>query len=248
MTLKSGAAPPGGVQLATGSLRFPAGTRVTELPGFDLGDFWVQDAAAALPAKLLAPLAGERVIDLCAAPGGKTAQLAAAGASVVAVERDLARLARLRDNLRHWHLSAELVHADAAEWARGGQFDAVLLDAPCSATGTIRRHPDVPHLKRPRDVRALAETQDRLLQAAATLLRTGGRLIYSVCSLQPEEGVPRVEAAVARGDLRRDAFAPAELPALSEALTLDGFLRTAPSMWPEHGGMDGFFVARLIKT
>jgi 16S rRNA (cytosine967-C5)-methyltransferase len=248
VTLKSGAAPPGGVQLATGSLRFPAGTRVTELPGFDLGDFWVQDAAAALPAKLLAPLAGERVIDLCAAPGGKTAQLAAAGASVVAVERDLARLARLRDNLRHWHLSAELVHADAAEWARGGQFDAVLLDAPCSATGTIRRHPDVPHLKRPRDVRALAETQDRLLQAAATLLRTGGRLIYSVCSLQPEEGVPRVEAAVARGDLRRDAFAPAELPALSEALTLDGFLRTAPSMWPEHGGMDGFFVARLIKT
>jgi 16S rRNA (cytosine967-C5)-methyltransferase len=248
LTLKPGAGLPGGVRLPTGSLRFPAGTRVAELPGFDIGDFWVQDAAAALPAKLLAPLPGERIVDLCAAPGGKTAQLAAAGASVIAVERDTARLARLRDNLRHWRLEVELVQADANAWARGGQFDAVLLDAPCSATGTIRRHPDVPHLKRPRDVRALAETQDRLLQAAASLLREGGRLIYSVCSLQPEEGVPRVAAAVARGDLRRDPLAPAELPALPKALTPDGFLRTLPSMWPEHGGMDGFFVARLIKT
>ena len=248
LTLKPGAQEPGGVRLPTGSLRFPAGTRVTELPDFERGDFWVQDAAAALPATLLAPLAGERVVDLCAAPGGKTAQLAAAGASVVAVERDPARLARLRDNLRHWHLPAELVQMDATEWAPGGQFDAVLLDAPCSATGTIRRHPDVPHLKRPRDVRALAETQDRLLRAATTLLREGGRLMYSVCSLQPEEGVPRVEAAVARGDLRHEPFAPAELQALPEALMHDGFLRTLPSMWPEHGGMDGFFAARLIKT
>jgi 16S rRNA (cytosine967-C5)-methyltransferase len=248
LTLKPGAGEPGGVRLPTGSLRFPAGTRVAELPGFERGDFWVQDAAAAWPAKLLAPLAGERVVDLCASPGGKTAQLVAAGASVVAVERDPARLARLRDNLRHWHLRAELVQADASEWTPGLQFDAVLLDAPCSATGTIRRHPDVPYVKRPRDVRALAETQARLLQAAATLLREGGRLIYSVCSLQPEEGVPRVEAAVARGDLRRDPFAPAELAALPEALTPDGYLRTLPSMWPEHGGMDGFFAARLIKT
>jgi 16S rRNA (cytosine967-C5)-methyltransferase len=248
LTLKPGAGEPCGVRLPTGSLRFPAGTRVAELPGFERGDFWVQDAAAAWPAKLLAPLAGERVVDLCASPGGKTAQLVAAGASVVAVERDPARLARLRDNLRHWHLRAELVQADASEWTPGLQFDAVLLDAPCSATGTIRRHPDVPYVKRPRDVRALAETQARLLQAAATLLREGGRLIYSVCSLQPEEGVPRVEAAVARGDLRRDPFAPAELAALPEALTPDGYLRTLPSMWPEHGGMDGFFAARLIKT
>jgi len=248
LTLKPGAGEPGGVRLPTGSLRFPAGTRVAELPGFERGDFWVQDAAAAWPAKLLAPLAGERVVDLCASPGGKTAQLVAAGASVVAVERDPARLARLRDNLRHWHLRAELVQADASEWTPGLQFDAVLLDAPCSATGTIRRHPDVPYVKRPRDVRALAETQARLLQAAATLLREGGRLIYSVCSLQPEEGVPRVEAAVARGDLRHDPFAPAELAALPEALTPDGYLRTLPSMWPEHGGMDGFFAARLIKT
>ena len=145
LTLKPGAGEPGGVRLPTGSLRFPAGTRVAELPGFERGDFWVQDAAAAWPAKLLAPLAGERVVDLCASPGGKTAQLVAAGASVVAVERDPARLARLRDNLRHWHLRAELVQADASEWTPGLQFDAVLLDAPCSATGTIRRHPDVPY-------------------------------------------------------------------------------------------------------
>ncbi len=248
LTLKAGIAPPGGVQLPTGSLRFPTGTRVTELPGFERGDFWVQDAAAALPAKLLAPRPGERVADLCAAPGGKTAQLAASGATVIAVERDPARMARLRENLRHWRLEAELVQADAAEWAPAQPCDAVLLDAPCSATGTIRRHPDVPHLKRPRDVRALAETQDRLLMAAATWLRPGGRLIYSVCSLQPEEGVPRVAAAVARGDLRIDPFAPAELAALPEALTPDGFLRTLPGMWPEHGGMDGFFAARLIKT
>ncbi len=248
LTLKPGAQLSGGVQLSTGSRRFPAGTRVAELPGFERGDFWVQDAAAALPARLLAPRPGERVADLCAAPGGKTAQLAAAGATVIAVERDPARMARLRENLRHWRLEAELVQADATEWTPAQLCDAVLLDAPCSATGTIRRHPDVPHLKRPRDVRALAETQDRLLQAAATWLRRGGRLIYSVCSLQPEEGVPRVEAAVARGDLRREPFAPAELQALPEALTHDGFLRTLPSMWPEHGGMDGFFAARLIKT
>ena len=152
------------------------------------------------------------------------------------------------DNLRHWHLQADLVQADAAAWDPGRHFDAVLLDAPCSATGTIRRHPDVPHLKRPRDVRALAATQDRLLRAAAIMLRKGGRLIYSVCSLQPEECVPRVEAAVAGGDLRHDRFTPQELAALPEALTQEGFLRTLPSMWAERGGMDGFFAARLIKT
>ncbi len=124
----------------------------------------------------------------------------------------------------------------------------MLLDAPCSATGTIRRHPDVPHLKRPRDVRALAETQDRCCGPLPLMLRQGGRLIYSVCSLQPEEGAPRVEAAVARGDLRHDPFAPAELRRCPRRLPRDGFLRTLPSMWPEHGGMDGFFAARLIKT
>ena len=248
VTLKPGGALLAGVKLPTGSVRFPAGTHVAELPGFDHGELWVQDAAAALPARLLAAQSGECVADLCAAPGGKTAQLAAAGAAVVAVERDPVRLERLRDNLRHWHLQADLVLADAAAWSPGRHFDAVLLDAPCSATGTIRRHPDVPHLKRPRDVRALAATQDRLLRAAATMLRKGGRLIYSVCSLQPEECVPRVEAAVAGGDLRHDGFTPRELAALPEAVTRDGFLRTLPSMWAERGGMDGFFAARLIKT
>jgi 16S rRNA (cytosine967-C5)-methyltransferase len=249
VTLKPGVSPPsGGIRLSTGSVRFPPGTRVTEVLGFEHGDCWVQDAAAALPAVLLAVQRGELVADLCAAPGGKTAQLAAAGATVVAVERDGARMARLAENLRHWGLDAELVQADAAEWTDSRQFDAILLDAPCSATGTIRRHPDVPRLKRPRDVRAMAETQDRLLASAAARLRPGGRLIYSVCSLQSEEGEARASAAIARGGLRHDPFVPAELAALPQALTPEGFLRTLPSMWAEQGGMDGFFAARLIKT
>ena len=249
LTLRPGnAPPPDGQLLPTGSVRFPPGTRVTDIPGFDRGEFWVQDAAAALPARLLAATPGEQIVDLCAAPGGKTAQLAAAGASVVAVERDPARMARLRDNLRRWHLSAELVTADATIWRSAQAFDAVLLDAPCSATGTIRRHPDVPHLKRPRDVKALTETQDRLLEAAASMLRPGGRLVYVVCSLQPEEGAPRVLAAIARGGLRHEPFVPAELAAVPEALTSEGYLLTLPCMWPELGGMDGFFAARLIKT
>ena len=249
LTLRPGAsAPPGGDMLPTGSVRFPVGTRVTEIPGFDLGEFWVQDAAAAMPARLLAAQPGERVADLCAAPGGKTAQLVAAGASVVAVERNPARLARLRENLRHWGMAAETVQADAASWAPPEPFDAVLLDAPCSATGTIRRHPDVPHLKRPRDVRALAETQDGLLAAAAAMLRPGGRLVYAVCSLQPEEGAGRVEAALTRGFLRHDPFTKTELAALAEALTADGFLQTNPGMWSERGGIDGFFAARLLRV
>jgi 16S rRNA (cytosine967-C5)-methyltransferase len=248
LTLRPGAVTPQDSEpLPTGSVRFPAGTHVTEIPGFDRGDFWVQDAAAALPARLLAARSGERVVDLCAAPGGKAAQLAVAGASVVAVERDPKRLALLRENLGHLRLEAETVLADAAAWTPPEPFDAVLLDAPCTATGTIRRHPDVPHLKRQQDVRALAEMQDRLLTAAAKMLRPGGRLIYAVCSLQPEEGAPRVKAAVARGGLRHDPFTPPELAALPEALTDDGFLRTHPGLWPHRGGMDGFFAARLIR-
>jgi 16S rRNA (cytosine967-C5)-methyltransferase len=173
--------------------------------------------------------------------------MAARGAAVVAVERDSVRLARLRQNLQHWHLPTEVVQADAASWSPGRLFDAILLDAPCSATGTIRRHPDVPHLKRPRDVRSLAEAQDRLLQAAATMLRPGGRLIYSVCSLQPEEGVPRVRSAISAGNLHHDPFTAAEIADLPEALTSDGFLQTSPNMWSDSGGMDGFFVARMVK-
>ena len=238
LTLRPGAAaPPGGAVLPTGSVRYPPGTRVPDLPGYAEGAFWVQDAAAAVPARLLAPRPGERVAELCAAPGGKTAQLAAAGAKVVAVDRDPARLGRLRLNLDRLRLRTELVEADAATWRPAEPFDAVLLDAPCSATGTIRRHPDVPHLKRPRDVAALAAGQDRLLDAAAALLRPGGRLVYAVCSLQPEEGAPRVQAAAERLGLRPDPFTPDELAALPEARTAEGFLRTHPALLPGHGGI-----------
>jgi 16S rRNA (cytosine967-C5)-methyltransferase len=248
LSLAPGAAPPpGGQALPTGSWRYPAGTRVAELPGYAEGAFWVQDAAAALPARLLAPQAGERVADLCAAPGGKTAQLAAAGAQVMAVERDPARLDTLRANLARLRLVADIVAADAAGWRPAEPLDAVLLDAPCSATGTIRRHPDVPYLKRPAAIGALTAQQDRLLDAAAAMLRPGGRLVYAVCSLQPEEGPQRVAAALERLDLRRDPVRAAELPGLEAAVTGDGDLRTTPALWAGWGGLDGFFVARLIR-
>jgi 16S rRNA (cytosine967-C5)-methyltransferase len=245
LTLKPGIeTPAGGERLPTGSVRFPPGTRVTEVPGFEAGDLWVQDAAAALPARLLAVRPGERVADLCAAPGGKTAQLAAAGAVVTALERDATRIERLTDNLRRWHLHADVINADATEWSPPELFDAVLLDAPCSATGTIRRHPDVARIKRLRDVQTVTQAQDKLLQAAAAMLRPGGRLIYAVCSLQPEEGAARLAAS----RLRHDPFRPEELAALPEALTKEGYLRTHPGMWASRGGMDGFFAARLIKA
>jgi 16S rRNA (cytosine967-C5)-methyltransferase len=245
LSLAPGAtAPEGGEMLPAGTLRLPAGTRVTELPGFAEGGFWVQDTAAALPARLLAPHPGERVADLCAAPGGKTAQLAASGAAVVAVEREPRRAARLRENLARLRLSAEVVEADAAAWAPASAgFDAVLLDAPCTATGTIRRHPDVPHLKRARDVPAMAEVQRGLLAAAARLLRPGGRLVLATCSLQPEEGEAHLAAAAALG-LEPDPVRAEEVPGLAEAVTPEGTLRTRPDLWAERGGMDGFFVAR----
>jgi 16S rRNA (cytosine967-C5)-methyltransferase len=248
VTLKPGIAPPeGGLLLPTGSVRFPAGTRVADIPGFEAGDLWVQDAAAALPARLLAAQAHERIVDLCAAPGGKTAQLAAAGAVVTAVERDPARIERLTANLKRWNLPAEVINADATAWTPPALFDAVLLDAPCSATGTIRRHPDVARVKRQRDVQTVTVAQDKLLDAAAGMLRSGGRLIYAVCSLQPEEGAPRIAAIAARTGLRPDPFTAEELATLPEARTREGFLRTHPGMWHESGGMDGFFAARLIK-
>jgi 16S rRNA (cytosine967-C5)-methyltransferase len=246
LTLRPGAAAPsGGTVLPTGSWRYPAGTRVTDLDGFAAGAFWVQDAAAALPARLIAAAPGERVGDLCAAPGGKTAQLAATGASVVAIERDSARMGRVRDNLARLGLGAELMVADATQWRPPAPLDAVLLDAPCSATGTIRRHPDVAHLKRERDIAKLTAQQDALIDAACAMLRPGGRLVYAVCSLQPEEGPARIAAACRRLPVRLD---PISLPELAEAVTLDGCLRTTPAFWPERGGMDGFFAARLIRV
>jgi 16S rRNA (cytosine967-C5)-methyltransferase len=248
LTLRPGAVPPaGGELLQTGSVRFPPGTPATSMAGFERGDFWIQDAAAALPARLLAPQPHEHILDLCAAPGGKTAQLAASGAKVIALERNPERMARLRENLRRWRFPVATIEADAATWHSPALFDAVLLDAPCSATGTIRRHPDVPYLKRVRDVHALAETQDRLLAAATTMLRPGGRLIYAVCSLQQDEGAPRIDRALARGGLCHAPFLRAELPGLPDAITSEGFLRTHPAMWSARGGMDGFFAARLIR-
>jgi 16S rRNA (cytosine967-C5)-methyltransferase len=249
VTLKPGTTPPdGGTILPTGSVRFPAGTRVADIPRFEQGALWVQDAAAALPAHLLGAQRGERVADLCAAPGGKTGQLAAAGAVVTAIERDASRTERLAANLRHWGVHADVITADATAWTPPAPFDAVLLDAPCSATGTIRRHPDVARLKRPRDVDSLAKTQDALLASAASMLRQGGRLIYAVCSLQPEEGAPRIAEAIRDGRLRHDPFRPEELRGLPEALTKEGYLRTHPGLWPERGAMDGFFAARLIRV
>lgn len=235
--------PEGAERLPTGTARFPAGTRITELPVFAEGRAWAQDAAAALPARLLDVRPGERVADLCAAPGGKTAQLAAAGARVVAVERDGHRIQRLRENLARLSLEAELVQADAAAWNPGERFDAILLDAPCSATGTIRRHPDVPHLKRPSDVGALAGLQRPLLAAAARLLAPGGRLVFATCSLQPEEG--EAQARAGAPGLRPDPIRPGEVPGLEAALSPEGWLRTRPDLWGGQGGLDGFFIARF---
>lgn len=243
LTLKPGAQPPqDAIELPTGSWRLPPGTRVAELPGFAEGEIWVQDAAAALPARLLAPQPGERIADLCAAPGGKTAQLAAAGATVTAIEHNPARLARLRENLARLNLQADIIEADATTWRPPQPFDAILLDAPCTATGTIRRHPEILHLRRPRDVAAMAEQQDRLIAAAAAMLKPGGRLIYAVCSLQPEEGSARIAAALATLPLAPALFNPDECP-LPDALTQGGDIRTTPAM-----SMDGFFIARLRRT
>jgi 16S rRNA (cytosine967-C5)-methyltransferase len=248
LSLRPGATPPAeAVALPTGSWRCPAGTRVMELEGFESGDLWVQDAAAALPAMLLAAQPGERVADLCAAPGGKTAQLAMTGAHVTAIESNPSRIVRLRENLARLRLDVEVIQADATLWQPPELFDAVLLDAPCSATGTIRRHPDILHLKRPRDIQGLMPQQDRLIDAAFAMLKPGGRLIYAVCSLQPEEGVQRVAAAAARRDLRTEPFRATDLPGLPEALNRQGQLRTTPAMWPDRGGMDGFFAGRMVR-
>jgi 16S rRNA (cytosine967-C5)-methyltransferase len=217
---------------------------IETLDGFNDGAWWVQDAAAALPARLLGDVRGKRVLDLCAAPGGKTLQLAAAGARVTAVDKSDARLKRLRDNLRRTKLSAEVVAADALTF-RAEPFDAVLLDAPCSSTGTLRRHPDVAWLRRPTDIRTLAELQAKMIEAAGALLKPGAVLLYAVCSLEPEEG-PGVVAEALRNGWRRAPLTAAEIPA--EFITADGDLRTLPSQWPEIGGLDGFYAARLVRA
>jgi 16S rRNA (cytosine967-C5)-methyltransferase len=203
----------------------------------------VQDAAAALPARLLGDVRGKRVLDLCAAPGGKTLQLAAAGARVTSIDKSAARLARLGDNLARTGLDAEVICADALQYRAPEPFDAILLDAPCTSTGTLRRHPDIAWLRRPSDVRALAELQAQLLAACKALIRPGAPLVYAVCSLEPEEG-PGVVAEALREGWRRT---PLTNEVASEFITADGDLRTHPGFWPEIGGLDGFYVARLMR-
>jgi 16S rRNA (cytosine967-C5)-methyltransferase len=237
-----------GEVLATGTIRREGGGNVTELPGFAEGAWWVQDAAATLPVRLLGDVSGKHVTDLCAAPGGKTLQLAAAGAIVTAVDISARRMARVGENLARAGLSAELVTADAGKWVTDATFDAILLDAPCSGTGTLRRHPDIAWLKDEEDVGRLTLTQDRLLVRAADLLKPGGVLVYAVCSLQEDEGPARVEALLARDKrLQRVPVQPTELPGIADAITLAGDVRTLPSMWPERRGMDGFYIGRLSR-
>jgi 16S rRNA (cytosine967-C5)-methyltransferase len=238
-----------GEVLPTGTIRREGGGSVTELPGFAEGAWWVQDAAATLPVRLLGDVSGKHVADLCAAPGGKTLQLAAAGAIVTAVDISARRMVRVGENLARAGLSAELVTADAGKWVTDATFDAILLDAPCSGTGTLRRHPDIAWLKDEEDIGRLTLTQDRLLVRAADLLNPGGVLVYAVCSLQEDEGPARVEALLARDKrLQRVPVEPVELPGLADAVTPVGDVRTLPSMWPERRGMDGFFISRLQKS
>lgn len=238
----------GATVLPTGSLRRPPGGAVEELAGFGEGAWWVQDAAAALPARLLGDVADRSVIDLCAAPGGKTAQLVAAGARVTAVDRSAPRLRRLADNMSRLGLPVEQVAADAALWKPKSPADAVLLDAPCTATGTIRRHPDILWSKSPRDLERLSHVQERLLRAAINMVRPGGRLVYCTCSLQPEEGPMRIEALLAEGaPVEREPIDPAEIGGEAEFVTSQGELRTLPSQWPDLGGIDGFYAVRLRR-
>jgi len=229
----------GGTSLMPGHVRLARGTAVENIEGFSDGAWWVQDLAASLPARLLGAGAGKRVLDLCAAPGGKTMQLAAAGWQVIALDASARRLERVQANLDRTGLSAELVVGDALEWSPGDLFDAVLLDAPCTATGTARRHPDVLHRIGPRQIAELTELQATLLDRAACWVKPGGTLVYAVCSLEPEEGEAQAEAVT----LTHDPIEPGEVPA-GLALTPQGWLRTDPGMLPEVGGLDGFFMAR----
>ncbi|TNC72400.1 RsmB/NOP family class I SAM-dependent RNA methyltransferase [Rubellimicrobium roseum] len=232
----------GGRLLPTGTVRLDAGVQVTALPGWHEGEFWVQDAAAALPARVLAAQPGERVLDLCAAPGGKTLQMAAMGAEVTALDLSAPRLERLRDNIARTGLKARVLQGDALEFDETG-WDAILLDAPCSATGTIRRHPDLPVARDGAEISGLIELQARMIDHALTLLRPGGRLVFATCSLLPDEGEAQAEAALERHPGL--ALEPAEAPGIDPAWRMELGLRTRPDLWTEEGGLDGFFVARL---
>jgi 16S rRNA (cytosine967-C5)-methyltransferase len=238
------AATHGGTSLAPNHVRLQSSS-VSELAGFGEGRWWVQDLAASLPARLI-PAEAKHVLDLCAAPGGKTMQLAAAGHRVTALDASGSRLARLRENLQRTHLEAKLVEADAVTWTPGRQFDAILLDAPCSATGTFRRHPEVLYRARPRIVADGAELQGRLLDRAAHWLKPGGALVYSVCSLEPQEGEGVIRAFLDRhAGLKLDV--PTDLPDFVPVAP-EGWVRILPGLLEDEGGLDGFFIARLVHA
>lgn len=242
----------GGVTMANGSVRLVRAGRIEELDGFESGGWWVQDAAASMPARLFGDLAGRRVIDLCAAPGGKTAQLAAAGADVFAVERDGTRAGRLGENLKRLSLNAEIVVADARNWRPFAAADAVLLDAPCSATGIARRHPDIIRRRGPEQIAPLLGLQAALIDSAAEMLKPGGTLVYCTCSLQPEEGENQADLALIRHPtLARHPIEASEVPGFEMAITGLGDLRILPHLAsaPEGtpAGSDGFFVARFHR-
>jgi len=237
--------------LPTGTVRTLAHGAISLLPGFSEGAWWVQDAAAALPVRLLGDVQGKRIAELCAAPGGKTAQLAFAGAKVSAIDRSPARLNRMRENLVRLSLNAETVEADALDW-QGGPFDGVLLDAPCSATGTIRRHPDIPWLKNEADLPVLTSLQQRLIDRAIELTRPGGTFVFCVCSLEPEESQNHIETLLARDPrVMRSPISAQEVFGHAEFITTDGDLRTLPQQLPDPdprwAGLDGFYAARLTR-
>ncbi len=238
----------GGVVLPVGSVRLHDAKNITHLKGFSEGGWWVQDMAATIPALLLGDVRDKRVIDLCAAPGGKTAQLASAGAKVSAVDRSKERITMLKTNVHRLKLQAEYITTDASKWLPSFAPDAILLDAPCSATGTLRRHPDVAIHKLPEDIARLAETQHNLLNHALNILKPGGKLVYSVCSLQPQEGEEQITRILAeRKDIELEPVTPTLIGGMQECITRRGEVRTLPFYLSESGGMDGFFAAIILK-
>jgi len=246
IVMKSPDAPPG-ENLFGAVRRLSDPGRIEELTGFAEGHWWVQDAAATLPALLLGDVAGKKVMDLCAAPGGKTMQLAAAGAKVTAVEIDEARTQRIRENLARTKLDAEIVQADARD--HDGTAPFVLIDAPCTATGTIRRHPDLPWIKGAADVTVSAAAAYEILESGAAMVEPGGTLVFAVCSLEREEGEEQIEAFLsAHPEFVRAPIAANELFGHGEWITADGDLRTLPCHLGDKGGMDGFYAARLKRS
>ncbi len=236
-----------GVSLMPGHVRLPRGTAVEELDGYDEGAWWVQDLAASLPARLLGDGAGKRALDLCAAPGGKTMQLSAAGFAVTALDNSARRMDRLMSNLERTQLNAQRVNADVMDWKPSQPFDAILLDAPCSATGTMRRHPDVLHRIDLKAINNLAAIQSAMLDRAADWVKPGGTLVFATCSLEPHEGEAQAEAFLARHPEYKTIQATADELPDGVVANAQGHVRTMPPMLAEQGGLDGFFVARFAR-